>query len=262
MKELGLKEIQKLELEMLIAFDKICSDNDIDCYLAGGTLLGAVRHKGFIPWDDDIDVYLRRDDYEKLMNLKYEDERYEIKCYKYTHGYYFPYAKIIDKKTELFEGGRIDKNMGIFIDIFPLDYYDSRKDKTFEHPFFHKFLISIIYFIGDRLLYQKELSIKFLVKFLLRLFCFPFKKLIVYLVEKWFTRYKTGDKCGVTITNYILWDAEKLSEPAYYEFEGHSFKSFKNFDYYLTVHYGDYMTMPPVEKRVSNHSFSSYYKEN
>lgn len=260
--ELTLEEIQQIMLKMLVAFDKICRDNNIEYFLAGGTLLGAVRHKGFIPWDDDIDVYVKRSDYEKLMKLRYEDDNYEIKCYKYTKGYYFPYAKIIDKNTELYEDGRIDKNMGIFLDVFPLDYYNSEKDKTFNHPLFHKFLISIIYFVGDRVLYQKSFSPKFILKFLLRLLCFPFKKLIISLVEKWFTRFNSGDMYGVTIADYNLWDAEKLEESAFYEFEGYQFNSFKNYDYFLTTQYGDYMTLPPVEKRVSNHSFSSYKKEN
>lgn len=261
-KELTLEEIQQAELNMLKKFDSICKENNIKYVLAGGTCLGAVRHHGFIPWDDDIDVYLWREEYEKLMKLKYSDDDYEIRNYKYSKGFYFPYAKIVDKNTELYEGGRIDKNMGIFIDIFPLDYLDTSKDKTFDHPVFHKLLISIIYFVGDRLLYQKERSLKFFVKFLLRLLCFPFKKPIIFFVEKWFARFKDGDSCGVTITNKILWKSEKLKETVDVEFEDSRFPIFKEYDYYLKIHYGDYMTMPPEEKRVSNHSFSAYRRRN
>ncbi|MCR5207203.1 MAG: LicD family protein [Eubacterium sp.] len=243
---------------MLKRLDSVCRENGISYVLAGGTCLGAVRHNGFIPWDDDIDVYLWRDEYEKLMKLRFSDENYEIRNYRYSKGFYFPYAKIVDKNTELYEGGRIDKDMGIFIDIFPLDYLDTAKDKTFNHPVFHKFLISIIYFVGDKLLYQKELSLKFIVKLFLRTLCFPFKKLIIRAVEKWFARFKDGDCCGVTITNKILWKSDMLKETVNVRFEDAEFPIFKEYDYYLSVHYGDYMTMPPVEKRVSNHSFSAY----
>nr|MCR5207201.1 LicD family protein [Eubacterium sp.] len=128
MKELSLEEVKKTELEILIRFDEICKNNNIEYSLAYGTMLGAVRHNGFIPWDDDIDVFVKRSDYEKLLGLRYDDGRFEIKSHRYSNNYYYPFAKMIDKNTDLDVSWRLDKDMGVFIDIFPLDYHDNNSN--------------------------------------------------------------------------------------------------------------------------------------
>ena len=97
-KELTLDEMKAVELGILKKFDSICKENGLEYSLAYGTMLGAIRHKGFIPWDDDIDVFMKREDYEKLLALKYDDGDFEIKSYRYSKNYYFLYSKMVDKR--------------------------------------------------------------------------------------------------------------------------------------------------------------------
>ena len=102
-KELTLDEMKAVELEILKKFDSICKENGLEYSLAYGTMLGAIRHKGFIPWDDDIDVFMKREDYEKLLTLKYDDGDFEVKSYRYSKNYFFLYSKMVDKRTSICE---------------------------------------------------------------------------------------------------------------------------------------------------------------
>ena len=126
MKKLSLKEIQEIQLNILIFLDKICKENKIKYYLSSGTLLGAVKYKGFIPWDDDIDVILFRDDYMKLMKvLKNQVENYKLLSIYNTKDYYYAFAKLVDTNTVLTENAKKIKDMGVYIDIVPMDGYIS-----------------------------------------------------------------------------------------------------------------------------------------
>ena len=106
--------IQKDILEILKWFDKVCKENGLKYYLAGGTLLGAVRHKGFIPWDDDIDLFMDRDQYDKLLHLNLNDSRYKIYSLENKDDYYYPFIKIIDSKA-LIEQDYL-KNIDVLVD--------------------------------------------------------------------------------------------------------------------------------------------------
>ena len=121
MREIQFEEMKKIELNILIYFTEVCEENNLRYYLGGGTLLGAVRHKGFIPWDDDIDVMMPRPDFQKLLSLSINNENYNI-IKPGTAGYYYNFAKLVDTRTILEEKGikRID-GLGVYIDIFPLD---------------------------------------------------------------------------------------------------------------------------------------------
>ena len=118
-----LDEVKQVELEILEYVDKICKENNIQYSLAYGTMLGAVRHKGFIPWDDDIDILLKREEYEKLLRILYSktDEKYQVFSLK-DEGYWYSYAKVTDTRTIIVE--KNDRNMKecVYIDIFPIDY--------------------------------------------------------------------------------------------------------------------------------------------
>ncbi len=124
--DMAMKLIHALQLHMLVEIDRICRAEDIDYFLLFGTLLGAVRHKGFIPWDDDIDIGIMREDYDRLLEAlesRLDHERFDIQYAGKDHSVPVPYAKLRAKSTRFEEFGRTYGNLssGIFIDLFPLD---------------------------------------------------------------------------------------------------------------------------------------------
>lgn len=125
MKEINTVELKRIELDILKYIKTQCEKYNLRYYLAYGTLLGAVRHKGFIPWDDDIDIHMPREDYDKLIELEYNnpDSKYKLLSPKYNKDYYYSFAKMVDNETILEETGlKQIKELGVYVDIFPLDY--------------------------------------------------------------------------------------------------------------------------------------------
>ena len=122
MKKLSIKEIQSLELDIIRAFDCFAKEQHLRWYLAGGTLIGAVRHQGFIPWDDDIDIMMPREDYEKMLKT-FRHERYRLSECRKSSGAAIPFAQIYDSQTFLKWKKVKDPDLGVFIDIFPIDGY-------------------------------------------------------------------------------------------------------------------------------------------
>ena len=126
MKKIGIEDLKKIELELLIDFDKICKAHNLRYFLIGGTLLGAVRHKGFIPWDDDIDVGMPRSDYEILMKnaVDWLPKHISLRNWKNTKDYVYQFSKIENNKTILIENKYEhlkSRKGGVYIDVFPFD---------------------------------------------------------------------------------------------------------------------------------------------
>lgn len=119
---MSLDEIQACCLEILARFDAYCQDRKYKYWLIGGSALGAIRHGGFIPWDDDIDVGMPRKDYESFCKHFGSSERYKLFTMDTALGYYNPYAKLCDMRTYFYEEASANCDYGIFIDIFPIDY--------------------------------------------------------------------------------------------------------------------------------------------
>lgn len=117
------KRYKEILLKSLKYFDNFCNKHNLLYYAAYGTALGAIRHHGFIPWDDDIDVFMPRKDYEKLLSLKEEIKKDHYYVFDPSdQGYYKQFAKMVDMKTSLWELKEIPFMIGVFIDIFPLDF--------------------------------------------------------------------------------------------------------------------------------------------
>ena len=123
MQQLSLKEIQMIELKLLLEFDSICSQNSMRYSLGGGSLLGAIRHKGFIPWDDDIDVMMPRPDYERFLDYcRREDTSFRLITYESVSGYNGLSAKIWDPSTRIVDHVLdLSFDTGVNIDVFPID---------------------------------------------------------------------------------------------------------------------------------------------
>lgn len=247
-------EIQKIELEMLIFLDKVCKKNNIEYFLDSGTLIGAARHKGFIPWDDDVDIILKREDYNKLLiALKKEEDRYV--CHTIDEpNYVFPYAKLIDTTTELHEKNvKDDIKFGVYIDIFVLD-----KLPTFKITQLIYFNIVAFLRWSSVVLSKKEYSKNF--------FKASFKRILEILPSNTFPRltnasaalfgqkkhfeYYTGILCTAKKYKYI--ERKWFDKAIYVDFENISLPVPVQYDAYLRMLYGDYMKMPDQESRATH----------
>lgn len=134
MREISLKEMQKIELDILLAFDALCKTHDLRYYMDGGTLLGAMCYEGFIPWDDDIDLKMPRPDYERFLKLAKElpeHIRLETPAKKQCD---YLFAKLVDTRTLLIENpGSLEKRSGVYVDIFPMDGHPEQPEKRTAH---------------------------------------------------------------------------------------------------------------------------------
>lgn len=265
MREIPNDELKIICIGVLKRFDEICQAHNLKYSLAYGTLIGAVRHGGFIPWDDDIDVIMPRDDYERLLALKYDDGDFEIKSCRYSKNYYYMFAKMIDKHTCLIEDHIDNKDMGVYIDIFPYDRvspdspdFDALINKSVKFKQFSDHLISS----GRKKDGENELH--HIVKRAVQTAIKPLRRIIINHFDTAMSK-KTGNYCINLIHNdcykcnlfsTALWD-----DLIDVEFEGLKMKALKDYDQILTNRYGDYMQLPPEEERVGHHGFVAYYKD-
>lgn len=267
--EVSLEEIKDCEMGILKYIDQICKKNNIKYSLMGGSLIGAIRHKGFIPWDDDIDIMLLREDYEKLKIeiLKDSNSRYVYMSSDLYSDYLYPYAKVIDTRTSAKETGiKSPKNYGIFVDIFPIDKIPV--DNKEKNKFLKK--VKILHKIYKIRIYDKQISnskIKLVVKNIIaNLFQRISVNKLVNKLEVLATKYKNED-----IDNYgIVYDViyKKNTYPKsfynnvhYTKFEDSQILIIDNYNEYLKKIFGDYMVLPPEDARKTNHNWD-YIKFN
>ena len=263
-RKLTADEIKEVELGIMDYIHNICQKNNINYSLAYGTLLGAVRHNGFIPWDDDIDIALSRQEYDKLYKAIEKDNNniYKVISYKNNSNYPYPFYRVYDSRT-VYENGYInsDIELGICVDVFPFDTYkeistEMRKLDTFRQ-------LSVYTFYGIR---DKNSMLNNVIRYLLVLIfrCTRVKtwnkkmnelskkeakdEYIDYLMEK---------KKSVTKV-----DANSLDNVIDASFEGRKYKIPEKYDHILSTIYGnDYMEIPPLEKRVQHDDFIAYIKK-
>ncbi len=257
-----VNEIQQMELGIMEYIHKVCQKIGVKYFLAYGSLIGAVRHQGFIPWDDDMDICMLREDYEKLQDylIANPDERYEVMSYKNNLNYVYPFMKVQDNHTYLLEEDvRIDSNMGIYVDIFPVDgYEDDVQFKNKMTKLIKKRQLSCYTFKGIT-------NTKSVLNSLLRyvsviIFYFTNTNKYVAQIEELAKSRKVSDYEQVDYLIYKdmnkpVWRREWLEQVTTGTFEGKEFTIPKNYHEILTSDYGDYMQLPPVEQRVSHHDF-------
>ena len=264
--KITLEEIQQLEYDILKEFDNFARENHLKYFLCGGTLLGAVRHKDFIPWDDDIDICLLRDDYDKLLSLvennrTMKNKRYRF-CLPFDDNYIYPYIKVVDDNTIVYEKD-IDQKFcsGVWIDVFPMDTWPESSEeiknvlkKHNRYKFFNK-----IYVSGNLKTTKKKIMAK-IGKFGYKIL-FP-RKTSKYWVKKMLTLIKPSNGCYVGNRSWPTKDREMFnksvfSDVLYQPFRDRNFPIPKGYDEYLTKMYGDYMKLPKPEDRIY-HDFEGY----
>ncbi|MEY8392174.1 LicD family protein [Lachnospiraceae bacterium] len=251
-----LKKLQMTELEMMIEVDRICHKHNICYSLDGGTLLGAIRHNGFIPWDDDADIVMLRDEYEKFYQVckkELDTERFFLQDYRTDKNYLWGYSKMRRNHTVFLREGQehVNCHTGVCIDIF---VYDNVPDGWLVRRL-HLFLCYLI----RKGLYARVGKKNADSVVMRKWFC------IISKIPRNFWFKQIGWLAGITnrkescLVRHMTYPYRKqcryglprkcFDEYMDKDFEGHNFRIFKDYDLYLSRLYGNYMELPPPEKR-------------
>ena len=263
-KKLDIDEIKEVELGVMDYIHNICKEKGINYSLAYGSLLGAVRHRGFIPWDDDLDIALKRDQYDKLYQAILEDNNsiYKVVSWENDSRYPYPFYRVYDSRT-VYENNYIqnDIELGICVDVFPFDDYKDVNKEITKLDMYRRLSVYTLYGIRN-----KEAGIKNIVRYLM---------LVVFRLTRVKTWNKKLNDCSRVPVNseYIDYlmeskkystkiDAKALDEVIECKFEDRVYNIPKDYDHILTTIYGeDYMEIPPLEKRIQHDDFVAYIKK-
>lgn len=272
MQETDLRKMQLIQLEMLVELDRICRKYEIEYFIIAGTLLGAVRHGGFIPWDDDVDVAMKRSEYERFCEVckkELADERFFLQNYHTDSEYRWGYAKLRKRNTEYIRKGQemIKCMSGVSIDLFIIDYVPDNYVLRMAHHYIRRGCIKTLWsVIGAtqeknpllRRLYRilryvpkefpnrvEELMVRCTNKKKRKYLCYTGFYRETYYTRQRKNRYDTGMK------------SEWFERRVEVEFEGKFFYTCAGYKEYLAYMYGDYMQIPKEAER-ENHPASSY----
>ena len=264
---IGESDKKLIMLEIMDEINDFCMKNNLEYFLVGGTLLGAIRHKGFIPWDDDIDIGLPRKDYIKLMDC-FESTSGNVCIADYHNNSKHKWAngKAYNKRTILIENGDKKRAIGVFVDVFPFDGLSGTRQCAEKE-------------VRRKTLYNDLLALKHLrvnkSRPLKKNILIALGKLLYILPDTFFiSRINASEKdprdikdCDYVCNFTGAWGVRELTLSKNFrttinaEFEGRIYKIPIGYDDYLKTVYGDYMTPPPKEKQVSHHSSVAYWKE-
>lgn len=271
MRQLTVQELHDCELNCLLFFDKICRENHLRYSLAYGTLIGAIRHKGFIPWDDDVDVMMPRKDYETLLSLykkgAFGNSPYKFLDYRVNKEYYYTIGRVVDSRTKALFNDDVNAldvaEMGVFVDVYPMDYfYDSNN-------FLNSVLVKMFARVNGLLLVanskkveKNRSALKYVIKHVVYGTARIFGKQFPFLLHKILLTLLPS-KSGVV---YDAWDcfkdlflkAKDFDNLIEVELCNHKFFAIADYDQFLRKKYGDYMQLPPESERVMHHFYKAY----
>ncbi len=259
MKAIGEKELKDIQLDILCDVAAFCEKNGLRYFLAYGTLLGAVRHKGYIPWDDDIDIHMPRPDYERLLQTYRSDSNIAV-SHESNPAYRVAFAKVYRKGTTVKEFHFKQDVFGVYIDIFPLDGFISKEQarkcgelRRYMHVKNSVFLPQMTILRRLRLAVTKLILLPFGLHSMLR----RIRRIATLrdyegssMVFSSYCRYAEREIFGRDIFDSFTTVS----------FEGLKFRAPLDCDTYLRTLYGDYMTLPPASKQVSHHNSQAYWK--
>lgn len=271
MKEINQQEFRKLQLDQLEFIDRICRENGIDYTLAGGSLIGAIRHGGYIPWDDDIDIELTRPNYEHLISVlmsELPNEKYALLHYKVRETY-LPFTKLYDTRTVFTsQVDNLNRGTGVFLDIFPMDILPDNETErvNFKKDFIKKAIqltasnphgldfassSKRIYLLGKLILWMPQ-HLRYYGKY----------RELAKKLDDFMRKYENTDNHLISYlyTGYknAVFPKEIWEEYEDIQFENLTVRKLKDHDAYLRRQYGDYMKLPPENER-ENHSYYHWY---
>ncbi len=257
-----MNKLRDVEIDLLRQFIDVCNKLNLSYFVVQGTLLGTVRHKGFIPWDDDIDVGMLREDYEIFLKEapKYLENKYFVQSHLSDPQYVQSFAKLRNSETTFIEttARELKINHGIYIDIFPFDYYPENrlKEINFEiRKFLLRFRIREVYYTSS----IDNKSVSELVKRMITKFSCLFYPSIEYALKKQKSLFTSEKESPRMVNNGSPWGKRErikrawIDETTTLRFEGIDVSVPVGYKEYLSAVYGDYMTLPPEEDRIPHH---------
>lgn len=255
MKEIDTKEYKNILLVVLKDIDSFCKANSIAYYLDSGTLLGAIRHDGYIPWDDDIDLVMPRKDYERFIST-FHTELCSVMCFQNNRDYYYQYAKVNYKKSVV-EEVLVPKiaGLGINVDVFPLD---GMPNFLLLRRCHQDLLMGLSKLRTMIIVLRKKLPS--VLKPVLRW------RWIVKCMDGLAKKYDFGKTqyCGNIVATSVRHKeipANCFQETKMHVFEGEMYPIPSGYDLYLHLLYGDYMKLPPEEKQIQKHHIKAYIED-
>ena len=263
-RQLNEEEIKTLELGVMDYIHNLCERENINYSLAYGTLLGAVRHKGYIPWDDDVDISLKREEYDKLYQavLRDNDPIYKVVSWENDSRYPYPFYRVYDSRT-VYENNYIenDIDLGICVDVFPFDYYADVNKEMVKLDTYRRLSVYTLYGI-----HSKNAGLKNIVRYLLVL-VFRLTRVKTWNKKMNLLSMQANDNDSIdylmenkrTSTKFEKTLLDKVMDSP---FEDRTYKIPEASHQILSAIYGDdFMEIPPVEKRVKHDDFVAYIKE-
>lgn len=275
MKKLTMKEVQLGSLNILKKIDEICRRENLQYCLAYGTLLGAVRHKGFIPWDDDIDIMMPRKDYDLLVDYFVRNKEslvpYELFSKQFNQDYPYMINRVSDSRYVLDVDNEKPYGIGLFVDVYPLDgagnsvkEYTKKKNMSSRN--------AALCFLTSRKTVKRE-NTSSVIKYIMKYPAFLVAKILGrnFFMRRLDNLQRTCDYENSEYVGCMVWGSDEgirdifpkewFREMIDVEFEGNLFKIPKEYDKILSRWYGNYMELPPEDKRIAHHFYDAYLKD-
>lgn len=270
MRNIELDELKVLQMDVMQAVHDYCEEHHLKYSLACGSLLGAIRHNGYIPWDDDIDIYMPRKDYDQLIEkfpAVYQDH-FELISLERDKRWYRPYANVFDNRT-VYREKRSSKEtvIGVNIDIFPVDAVpdDDKEWRTYNKR--RRFLLRLLDSKTTIFRLEHRSILKNIMIYIMKLLLLPIStRQITLMADSYVKKYNNRDcsRLFENVSGFLQknpFDAKDFSKTEYHVFEDRKFKIMQGYDDCLTKGFGNYMQLPPEKDRYNHHYYIAYWKE-